>query len=350
MQILSRMRIEEVVLVSFTSLVLIILFPHSTVAAPIGVCYGRVAINLPPPSDVVNLIKSNGIARIRLFNADPEALKPFSGTGIQLMIGVPNEVLPTLANGMVSTSLDWLQSNIFSYVSPTQVLYLAVGNEVLLKDPFYSPFLVPAIRNLHQALETLGLANTIKLSSAHAATVLSNSYPPSSGAFDPNLLSIMIPFLQFLRDTGSPLMINVYPFFSYINNMQYVSLDYALFRPFHAETDQHLAYDNMFDATVDAFVYAMEREGFEGIPVLVTETGWPTAGGIAANVENALAYNGNVVRRSLNNVGTPKRPGVGVEVFLFDLFDENGKGGEEYERHFGIFKSDGVKAYDILFN
>lgn len=307
------------------------------------------ATNLPPPSDVVNLIKSNGISRVRLFNADPEALKPFSGTGIELMIGVPNEVLPTLANGMVSASLDWLQANIFAYVAPSQVRYLAVGNEVLLKDPFYSPFLVPAIRNLHRALQTLGLANTIKLSSAHAATVLSNSYPPSAGAFDPNILSVITPLLQFLRDTASPLMVNVYPFFSYINNMQYVSLEYALFRSSHAEPDQNLAYNNMFDATIDAFVYAMEREGFEGIPVVVTETGWPTAGGNAATTENALAYNGNVVTRSLNNVGTPKRPGVGIEVFLFDLFDENEKGGEEIERHFGIFKLNGVKAYDLLF-
>lgn len=345
--VMARTKIH-VILVFVSSL--LILLPDSPVGAPVGVCYGRVAINLPPPSDVVDLLRSNGISRVRLFNADAEALKPFSGTEIQLMIGVPNEVLPTLANGMVSTALDWLQSNIFAYVSPSQVRYLAVGNEVLLKDPFYSPFLVPAIRKLHQALQALGLADTIKLSSAHAATVLSNSYPPSAGAFDPNLLSVLTPLLQFLRDTGSPLMVNVYPFFSYINNMQSVSLDYALFRSSAVHADQKLAYDNMFDATIDAFAYAMEREGFQGIPIVVTETGWPTAGGAAANIENALAYNGNVARRGLNNIGTPKRPGVGVEVFLFDLFDEDQKGGEEFERHFGIFRVNGVKAYDLSFN
>ncbi|CAK9148808.1 unnamed protein product [Ilex paraguariensis] len=67
-----------------------------------GVCYGRVSNNLPQPSDVLNLIKSNGITRIRLFKADPDALKPFSGIRIQLMIGVPNEALPSLANGIVN--------------------------------------------------------------------------------------------------------------------------------------------------------------------------------------------------------------------------------------------------------
>lgn len=266
------------------------------------------------------------------------------------MIGVPNEILPTLANGAVTTSQQWLKSNIFAHVAPSQVRYLAVGNEVLLKEPYYMPYVVPAILNLYRALQTLGLGDTIKLSSSHAATILSNSYPPSAGAFDPNLKSVLIPLLGFLRDTGSPLMVNVYPFYSYINNKEYVTLDYALFRSSRIEVDQNLAYTNMFDATIDAFVYAMEREGFHGIPVVVTETGWPTGGGDGTGADNALAYNGNVVMRALANVGTPKRPGVGVEVFLFDLFDENGKSGGEYERHFGIFGVNGIKAYDIRFN
>lgn len=82
---------------------------------------------------------------------------------------------------------------------------------------------------------------------------------------------------------------------------------------------------------------------------MVTETGWPTAGGNSASIKNALAYNANVVRRSLNNIGTPKRPGIGIEVFLFGLFDENQKEGEDFERHFGIFNLNGVKAYDLSF-
>lgn len=209
------------------------------------------------------------------------------------------------------------------------------------KDTFYTPYIVPAIYNLYLALQKLGLANIVKLSTSHASTILSNSYPPSAGAFDPNLKSVIIPLLQFLRNTGSPLMINVYPFFSYIDNEQCATLNYALFRSTRVEMYNHLAYTNIFDATIDAFIYAMECEGFYGIPVMVTETGWPTAGGDAASPENALAYNSNVVQRSLGNFGTPKRPGVGVEVFLFDLFDENEKNGGPYEKHFGIFKANG---------
>lgn len=327
--------------------------------APVGVCYGRSGgthDTIPPPYNAVTLILSNGISRIRLFDSDPDTLKPFSHTRIDLVVGVPNRVLPALANGSITTSLDWLMSNVFAHVSPNQVLYLAVGNEVLQEDNFYSLFIVPAIINLHQALRTLGLEEKIKISSPQAASILSNSYPPSAGEFDPNFKSVIIPLLMFLANTGSPLMVNIYPFFAYINDREHISLDYALFRSSNVYYDmQHsLVYDNMFDASVDAFVYAMEKEGFHDIPIVVTETGWPTSGGIAASSENALSYNENVLRRSLNNVGTPKRPGIGIEVFLFDLLDdddddENSKLGDEYEKHFGIFESNGSKAYDLQF-
>ncbi|XP_049392729.1 glucan endo-1,3-beta-glucosidase-like [Solanum stenotomum] len=342
--------IQDVLLVIYCAFILH--WNYSAVEATIGVCYGRVGTNLPPPSEAINVIKANDISRIRLFNPHPEVLQPFSGTGIDLLIGVPNEILPTLANSPVKTSIKWLQSNIFAYVSPNQVKYLVVGNEIFLEDPFYSPYIVPSISKLYQALQTLGLATTIKVSSSHASTILSNTYPPSSsGTFESNVKQILVPLLQFLRDTRSPLMVNVYPFFAYINNPKYVSLDHALLnRSSYMEYDKNLAYDNMFDASIDAFVYAMEKEGFNDIPVMVTETGWPTSGTDGASIDNAFTYNENIVRRALNNVGTPKRPGVGLDIFLFDMFDENGKSGEEFERHFGIFGDNGIKAYDIRFN
>ncbi|XP_021999688.1 glucan endo-1,3-beta-glucosidase [Helianthus annuus] len=325
-----------------------LIFFHFSVAVPIGICYGRVANNLPPPTTAVNIITTNGISSIRLFNPNPESLQPFSGTRIQLAIGVPNEDLPSIAAGTTTTAHNWLQSNIFAHVSPDQIRYLIVGNEVFLKEPYYTSHVIPAIFNIYQALHILNLTDKIKISSAQAASILSNSYPPSHAIFDPNILPDLTRLLRFLHDTSSPLMVNVYTYFSYINNQEYVTLDYALLKSGSEMIDQNLVYENLFDMTIDAFIYAMEREGYGGIRVVVTETGWPTAGGEAANGENALVYNGNVVKRSLNNVGTPKRPGIGVEVFLFDLFDENEKMGNEFEKHFGIFGINGVKAYDLV--
>uniref|UniRef100_A0A803LJA4 Glucan endo-1,3-beta-D-glucosidase n=1 Tax=Chenopodium quinoa TaxID=63459 RepID=A0A803LJA4_CHEQI len=306
--------------------------------APVGICYGNIADNHPPPSSIVSLLQSNAIPTVRIFKPSPEVLQSFSDSGINLMIGVPNEILPSLANNPVTFSLQWLQSNILDYFPPTHIKYLAVGNEVFFKDPYYTPFVVPSIWNLHQALKTLNLDQMIKLSTPHAACVLGTSFPPSNGSFNNEIMQQMIPLLQFLQQNDSPFMVNIYPFFSYINNKKDIGLDYALFNSQGYMLDNELYYNNLFDATLDSFVAAMEREGFPGVRIVVTETGWPTGGGEDASPDNARMYNGNVVRRARGDVGTPMRPGVGVEVFLFDMFDENEKDGQEYEKHFGVFE------------
>ncbi|KAJ4752702.1 hypothetical protein LUZ62_045569 [Rhynchospora pubera] len=328
-----------------------LVFQASSDSNKIGICHGRVGNNLPSPNAASLLLKSNGISKVRLFLPDPTVLPAFNSTGIELMIGVPNENLTYLASSDANLAVNWLRSNIFTFVSPDQIRYLVVGNEVLYKDPFYSRHLVPAMNNIYKALQILGLDKKIKVSSAHASSVLSSSYPPSAGAFDQQFLLVLLPMLQFLNQTGSPFMVNTYPFFSYINDPINVPLNYALFGPDAVSVkDGDLAYTNLFDSTIDAIVAAMERQGFKGIPVIVTETGWPTAGHVAATKANAAIYNGKIVERVRNRVGTPKLPGVPVEVYLFNLYDENLKGGGEFEKHFGIFNLNGSKLYNIDFS
>ena len=79
-------------------------------------------------------------------------------------------------------------------------------------------------------------------------------------------------------------------YISYINNKEHISLDYALFRNQNVAQDGGFLYANLLYASVDAFAYAMEREGFQGIKIVVSETGWATGGGEAASVANAMAY------------------------------------------------------------
>ncbi|KAI4966508.1 hypothetical protein ZWY2020_040678 [Hordeum vulgare] len=316
----------------------------------IGVCHGRVGGNLPAPEAAAALLRSNGIAKARLFLPDPAVLPAFAAAGIDLTVGVPNENLTFLsASGLTARCSGCARTGSLRAQSPAGC-GTVVGNEVLYNNQFYAPHLVPAMRNLHAALASLGLDGAVKVSSAHASSVLASSYPPSAGAFDAAQMDVLRPMLRFLADTGAPFMLNAYPFISHVGDPANVPLAYALGASDEPVVrDGALAYAGLFDATVDAVVAALEREGFGGVPVAVTETGWPTAGHPAATPENAAAYNGRMAERAARGVGTPRRPGAPVEVFLFDLYDEDGKPGTEFERHFGIFRADGAKAYNINF-
>lgn len=106
---------------------------------------------------------------------------------------------------------------------------------------------------------------------------------------------------------------------------------------------------NMFDAQVDAVKSALNAIGFNDIDILVAETGWPYRGDsneVGPSVENAKAYNGNLIQHLRSMVGTPLIPGKPVETYIFALYDENLKPGPTSERSFGLFKPDLSATYD----
>ncbi|GAB4859406.1 hypothetical protein Ancab_010871 [Ancistrocladus abbreviatus] len=160
--------------------------------------------------------------------------------------------------------------------------------------------------------------------------------------------------LDFLRQTGSYLMVNAYPFLAYEANNDVISLDYALFKenPGVVDSGNGLRYYSLFDAQIDAVFAALSALKYDDLNIVVTETGWPSKGDnneIGASVENAAAYNGNLVRRALTGGGTPLRPKADLTVLLFALFNENKKPGPTSERNFGLFYPNEQKVYDIPF-
>ncbi|XP_013614623.1 PREDICTED: putative glucan endo-1,3-beta-glucosidase GVI [Brassica oleracea var. oleracea] len=105
----------------------------------------------------------------------------------------------------------------------------------------------------------------------------------------------------------------------------------------------------MFDAMFDAFVWAMEKEGVKDLPVVVSETGWPSDGnGEFTTPDIAAAYNGNFVKHVVDGKGTPKRPNSGVDGFLFATFNENQKP-PGTEQHFGLYDPVDMKPIYKLF-
>ena len=212
--------------------------------------------------------------------------------------------------------------------------------------------LVPAMENIHSALVSIGADMDIKITTPHSLAVLGTSYPPSAGSFVSDLKSLMTPLLDFLSQIGSPFFINVYPYFAYKADPSQISLDYVLFQPNAGVVDPNnsLQYNNMLYAQVDAVYSALTALGYANLEITVSETGWPSMGDAneaGATLQNAQTYNGNLLQLLAQNQGTPLRPKLVFQAYLFALFNEDMKTGPTSERNFGLFKPDGTSVYNV---
>ncbi|XP_031477794.1 glucan endo-1,3-beta-glucosidase-like isoform X1 [Nymphaea colorata] len=341
-----------------TSSVLVVLFlallfvvPYDKVAAQsVGVCYGMLGNNLPSRPEAVQLIQSVGFKKVRLYVPDGGALDALRKTGIEVNLGMYKEDLQRMAND-ASFASSWISSNVQPYLPDVNFKYITVGNEVILHAE--AQYVLPAMKNMVNALGSVGLRDQIKVSTSVSMEVIGVSYPPSQGSFSDQAAPIMGPIVQFLASTGAPLMVNVYPYFSYVGNRQNIQLDYALFtanRVVVKDPNNGLEYRNLFDAMVDSVNSAMERAGAAGVPIQVSESGWPSAGGndpTVTTIGNAQTYNQNLVGHAAQ--GTPKRPGP-MEIFVFALFNENQKTPVGVENNWGLFYPNKQPVYSFSIN
>ncbi|CAD5195023.1 unnamed protein product [Musa acuminata subsp. malaccensis] len=332
----------------------------ATSASFVGVNYGRLGDDLPPPQAVPRLITSIGIGRVRIYDADPAVLHAFANTGIELVVGLPDSCLPAMAADP-DEALAWARANIQAYLPATKIVAVTVGNEVLTNahDTGFAlaRCLVPAMEALHSALATLGLDGVVAVTTAHSLAVLATpSYPPSAAVFRRELLPYICPLIAFHARTGSPFFANAYPYFAYQRDPSQIALEYALLDPSAASiTDpgSGLRYANLLHAQVDAVYHAIAAAGGDAgkrVEVWVSETGWPSAGDpdeIGATPENAGRYNSNLIRLVCEKKGTPLVPGTPLRAYIFALFNENQKEGPKSERNYGLFKADGIPAYHL---
>lgn len=327
-------------------LLLFLLHVSATVVNSIGVNYGTLGDNLPPPTAVANFLKTNTIIdRVKIFDVSPQILQAFANTGISVTVTAPNGDIAALGN--INSARQWVQQKIKPFHPATKINYILVGSEVLhWGDANMIRGLVPAMRTLHSALVAEGI-NDIKVTTAHSLIIMRQSLPPSAGKFRPGFAKhVIAPMLKFLRETRTPFMVNPYPYFGYNPK----NVNFALFRPNRGLFDRYtkLRYTNQFDALMDAVYSAMKGLGFGDVDIAVGETGWPSVcdGWDACSVANAQSYNGELIRHLEAGRGTPLMPNRRFETFLFALFNENQKPGPIAERNWGLFRPDFSPVYD----
>ncbi|KAL8127845.1 hypothetical protein AgCh_014687 [Apium graveolens] len=324
-----------------------------TGAQPIGVCYGRNGVGLTSPGQAkktIDLLNANRFGRIRLYDPVPEALDALRGTNIEVILDVPNSDLESLSNSDPTAARAWVQNNILSYTPGVNFRYIAVGNEV---DPNpekstskYVDFVLPAMQNVHKAIVDAGLQDQIKVSTATYSAIRSG-FPPSQGSFLDTAKGFIVPIIEFLEQNNLPLLANIYPYFSYLDSPP--DLPYALFtaeKVVVKDPGNNLEYRNLFDALVDTLYSAVENAGGPNIEIVVSESGWPSAGGREASFENAQTYVQNLIDHVRGN-GTPKRQGKSIETYIFAMYDEDMKEGPDTEKHFGLFDPAGQSKYQL---
>ncbi|KAL0314707.1 UNVERIFIED_CONTAM: Glucan endo-1,3-beta-glucosidase 7 [Sesamum angustifolium] len=352
-----------VVLLYSSMFLSLLLFSFASLARSqsfIGVNYGQVADNLPPPEETVKLLQSTAVEKVRLYGSDPGIIKAFANTGIGIMIGASNGDIPGMASDP-NFAKNWINANVVPFYPASKIILINVGNEVMsYNDRNLMTHLLPAMQNLQNALDSADLGGKIKVSTVHSMAVLRQSDPPSSGSFDPSIGDLLKGLLEFNKATGSPFAINPYPYFAYRSDPRPETLAFCLFQPNSGRVDSAprlsiptclmLSRVTTLLVQVDAIRSALDAMGFKDVEIVVAETGWPYKGDndeVGPSVENAKAYNGNLIVHLRSMVGTPLMPGKSVDTYLFALYDEDQKPGPTSERSFGLFKPDLTMVYDV---
>ncbi|CAH9097351.1 unnamed protein product [Cuscuta europaea] len=317
----------------------------------IGANWGTQSTHPLQPEIVVRLLRENGFQKVKLFDADYDALRALGGSGIEVMVGIPNDLLLTMANSKAAQK--WVSENITQHINnhKVNIRYVAVGNEPFLQtyNGTYLRSTFPALQSVQSALVKAGLGNIVKVTVPLNADVYdSSSGLPSGGDFKADIHDYVLQIVKFLNDNGCPFTVNIYPFISLYIDPGF-PVDYAFFdgnaTPLN---DAGTSYTNMFDANHDTLVWALQKNGFGNMPIIVGEIGWPTDGDRNANLPYAQKFNQGFMTHISNGRGTPMRPGQ-INTYLFSLIDEDAKSiaPGNFERHWGLFYYDGQPKYSL---
>lgn len=79
----------------------------------LGVNWGTQATHKLPPKVVVQMLKDNGIKKVKLFDTDRSTMSALAGSDIEVMVAIPNDQL--LAMNDYDRAKDWVKRNITIY-------------------------------------------------------------------------------------------------------------------------------------------------------------------------------------------------------------------------------------------
>ncbi|KAF6168199.1 hypothetical protein GIB67_011584 [Kingdonia uniflora] len=349
---------------SIKALILVFLFFTAAIVAEIrtqqeedqqpyvGINIGTEITNFLSPVNLVSFLQSQKITHIRLYDANNDILLALAHTKIRVVVSIPNNQILAIGSSN-TTAASWIDKNVVSFYPDTLITAISVGDEVLTTIPYSAPILLPAMESLYNALVASNLHTQIKVSTPHSASIVLDSFPPSQAFFNQSLIQTVLPLLQFLSRTQSPLMMNLYPYYVFMQNKGVVPLENSLFKPLTpskemVDPNTLLHYTNVLDAMIDAAYFSMKNLNITDVVVLVTETGWPSKGDAKepyATIDNADTYNSNLIKHVFDRTGTPLHPELTSSVFIYELFNEDLKDSPISEANWGLFYGNSTPVY-----
>ena len=82
----------------------------------IGANWGTQTSHPLPPDTVVRMLKDNGFQKVKLFDAEEGTMNALKKSGLEVMVGIPNDMLLTMATNMKSAE-KWVDTNVSSYLN-----------------------------------------------------------------------------------------------------------------------------------------------------------------------------------------------------------------------------------------
>jgi Glycosyl hydrolases family 17 len=80
----------------------------------LGVNWGTMTSHPINPSIIVEMLRANGIKKVKLFDADPWNMNALSGSHIETMVAIPNDQLSQIA-GNYNYAQKWVKNNVTRY-------------------------------------------------------------------------------------------------------------------------------------------------------------------------------------------------------------------------------------------
>ncbi|CAL1356618.1 unnamed protein product [Linum trigynum] len=260
---------------------------------------------VPPPAVIGAAVQrlEFGAVRLHLDDLRPRLLEEFADRKITVLVILPNRLLSRLAANS-SVAVEILRPILSAEHS---VSTISVGDEPPIS---LFPAVLPALHNVEKALRILNVQASLSVTLGFGDLL----HPPP----------ILSQLLYFLSERSSVLLVKM-DVYGYFKAYRY-PLRFAIFQnnethSFNPEHPLAQRYKSLFDLMVHGVQDVLTVSGFDKLPIVVAETGWPTSGGQSdaeANPANARLFWNGIVARMVAGAGVRVKV---KQVFLYRLLD-----------------------------